>query len=163
MKMRKRYRPFLLAALCLCLSLTACGGPDGDIAGGDWRTTGVVDAYGTVARDGEEIGVCACLGPKAVYLYYDNEKHELFDTAVLPTDELGDEDWQFGEMSLSDFSGDYNSDLRLTLFHEDMSESYIVWEWEKNAGYLYQPSDSYFRESRVVDEPPGDDSLTEQT
>lgn len=130
MKMRKRYRPFLLA-LCLCLSLTACGGPDGDIAGGDWRTTGVVDAYGTVARDGEEIGVCACLGPKAVYLYYDNEKHELFDTAVLPTDELGDEDWQFGEMSLSDFSGDYNSDLRLTLFHEDMSESYIVWEWEK--------------------------------
>ena len=149
MKMRKRYRPFLLA-LCLCLSLTACGGPDGDIAGGDWRTTGVVDAYGTVARDGEEIGVCACLGPKAVYLYYDNEKHELFDTAVLPTDELGDEDWQFGEMSLSDFSGDYNSDLRLTLFHEDMSESYIVWEWEKGAGYLYQPSDSYFRESRVI-------------
>ena len=65
-------------------------------------------------------------------------------------------------MSLSDFSGDYNSDLRLTLFHEDMSESYIVWEWEKNAGYLYRPSDSYFRESRVVDEPPGDDSLTEQ-
>ena len=152
----------LALALVLCLSLAACGNSD-DVAGEDWRTTGVVDAYGTVARDGEEIGVCACLGPKAVYLYYDNEKHELFDTAVLPTDELGDEDWQFGEMSLSDFSGDYNSDLRLTLFHEDMSESYIVWEWEKGAGYLYQPSDSYFRESRVVDEPPGDDSLTEQT
>ena len=98
-----------------------------------------------------------------MYLYYDNEKHELFDTAVLPTDELGDEDWQFGEMSLSDFSGDYNSDLRLTLFHEDMSESYIVWEWEKGAGYLYQPYESIFRESRVGDEPPGDDSLTEQT
>ena len=162
MKTRKKYRSLLLTLL-LCLSLAACGSPDGDIAGGDWRTTGVVDAYGTIARDGEEIGVCACLGPKAVYLYYDNEKHELFDTAVLPTDELGDEDWQFGEMSLSDFSGDYNSDLRLTLFHEDMSESYIVWEWEKGAGYLYQPYDSYFRESRVVDEPPGDDSLTEQT
>ena len=83
--------------------------------------------------------------------------------AILGIDELGDEDWQFGEMSLSDFSGDYNSDLRLTLFHEDMSESYIVWEWEKDAGYLYRPSDSYFRESRVVDEPPADDILTEQT
>lgn len=162
MKTRKKYRALLLTLL-LCLSLTACGSPDGDIAGGDWRTTGAVDAYGTIARDGEEIDVCACLGPKAVYLYYDNEKHELFDTAVLPTDELGDEDWQFGEMSFSDFSGDYNSDLRLTLFHEDMSESYIVWEWEKGAGYLYRPYDSYFRESRVVDEPPGDDSLTEQT
>ena len=162
MKRMKKRLALLLAAL-LCLSLTACGSPDGDIAGGDWRTTGVVDAYGTVARDGEEIDVCACLGPKALYFYYNNEKHELFDTAVLPTDELGDEDWQFGEMSLSDFSGDYNSDLRLTLFHEDMSESYIVWEWEKGAGYLYRPYDSYFRESRVVDEPPGDDSLTEQT
>ena len=41
--------------------------------------------------------------------------------------------------------------------------SYIVWEWEKGAGYLYRPSDSYFRESRVVDEPPADDILTEQT
>ena len=92
MKTRKKYRSLLLAAL-LCLSLAACGDPDGDIAGGDWRTTGAVDAYGTIARDGEEIDVCACLGPKAVYLYYDNEKHELFDTAVLPTDELGDEDW----------------------------------------------------------------------
>ena len=138
MKTRKKYRSLLLAAL-LCLSLAACGNQDGDKAGGDWRTTGVVDAYGTIARDGEEIDVCACLGPKALYFYYNNGKHELFDTAVLPTDELGDEDWQFGEMSLSDFSGDYNSDLRLTLFHEDMSESYIVWEWEKGAGYLYQP------------------------
>ena len=55
MKTRKKYRSLLLAAL-LCLSLAACGDPDGDIAGGDWRTTGAVDAYGTVARDGEEIG-----------------------------------------------------------------------------------------------------------
>ena len=102
MKTRKKYRSLLLAAL-LCLSLAACGNQDGDKAGGDWRTTGVVDAYGTIARDGEEIDVCACLGPKALYFYYNNEKHELFDTAVLPTDELGDEDWQFGEMSLSDF------------------------------------------------------------
>ena len=50
MKTRKKYRSLLLTLL-LCLSLTACGSPDGDIAGGDWRTTGAVDAYGTVARD----------------------------------------------------------------------------------------------------------------
>ena len=82
----------VMLALAMAMSLAACGDPDGDIAGGDWRTTGAVDAYGTVARDGEEIDVCACLGPKALYFYYNNEKHELFDTAVLPTDELGDED-----------------------------------------------------------------------
>lgn len=162
MKTRKKYRSLLLAAL-LCLGMAACGSRTETSRAATGAPPGVVDAYGTIARDGEEIDVCACLGPKALYFYYNNEKHELFDTAVLPTDELGDEDWQFGEMSLSDFSGDYNSDLRLTLFHEDMSESYIVWEWEKGAGYLYRPSDSYFRESRVVDEPPADDILTEQT
>ena len=63
---RMKKRLALLLAALLCLSLTACGSPDGDIAGGDWRTTGAVDAYGTVARDGEEIDVCACLGPKAL-------------------------------------------------------------------------------------------------
>ena len=42
MKTRKKYRSLLLTLL-LCLSLAACGSPDGDIAGGDWRTTGVVD------------------------------------------------------------------------------------------------------------------------
>ena len=42
MKTRKKYRSLLLAAL-LCLSLAACGNQDGDKAGGDWRTTGVVD------------------------------------------------------------------------------------------------------------------------
>ena len=68
MKTRKKYRSLLLAAL-LCLSLAACGDPDGDIAGGDWRTTGAVDAYGTVARDGEEIDVCACLYALRIALY----------------------------------------------------------------------------------------------
>ena len=153
---RLKNRIALLLAAVLCLGLAACASPDNDIAGDDWRTTGVVAAYGTIAREGETIDVCVCPGPKAVYFYYNNEKHELFDVAVLPTDELGDEDWQFGEISFSDFSGDYNSDLQLTLFHEDMSESYIVWQWDEEAGFLCQPYDSYFRESRVADEPDND-------
>ena len=43
MKTRKKYRPFLLA-VCLCLSLTACGGSSDEIAGGDWGTPGAVVA-----------------------------------------------------------------------------------------------------------------------
>ena len=67
MKTRKKYRSLLLAAL-LCLSLAACGDPDGDIAGGDWRTTGAVDAYGTVAGRGGDRCVRLPRPQSAVFL-----------------------------------------------------------------------------------------------
>ena len=38
-----------------------------------WSDTDVIDAYGTVDRNGEQINVCVCHDQKAVYLYYDNE------------------------------------------------------------------------------------------
>ena len=44
----------LMAALALCLSLTACGGDQNedpnDVVGDDWRVTGVVRAEGTITR-----------------------------------------------------------------------------------------------------------------
>ena len=46
----------LLLALLLCLSLAACGNSD-DVAGDDWRTTGVVVGSGTIAHDGESVDV----------------------------------------------------------------------------------------------------------
>ena len=68
-----------ILALALCVSLTACGSADGK-----WRGTNVVDAYGTVTRGGEQTAVCVCHDRKAVYLYRDDETHQLLDTAALP-------------------------------------------------------------------------------
>ena len=77
----------LMLALTMCLGLAACGSLDRK-----WRDTDEIDAYGTVMRNGAQIDVCVCHDQKAVYLYYNDEKHELFDTAKLPTDEIYDYD-----------------------------------------------------------------------
>lgn len=148
----KRFFCLLTSAL-LCFALLAgCGS-----SGRKWRDTDVIDAYGTVERDGEQIDVGVCHDRKAVYLYFNNEEHELFDTAMLPTDEIYDTDWLLGNIILDDFTGDNNSDLQVYLEHADMSESYIVWTWEKGEGYVYQTDYSRFYEPIVIYDPPYDD------
>ena len=44
--MKKTLMPLLIAA---AVALSACGQ---DLSGGDWRTTGVVQAAGTISRSG---------------------------------------------------------------------------------------------------------------
>ena len=60
----------LVLALVLSLSLAACAGSDtntddgnqdNDIAGNDWRTTGIVRDSGTITRDGEDTTVLVCI------------------------------------------------------------------------------------------------------
>ena len=60
----------LVLALVLSLSLAACAGndantdgddQDNDIAGSDWRTTGIVRDSGTITRDGEDTTVLVCI------------------------------------------------------------------------------------------------------
>ena len=150
MKNLKKYMG-LLPALVMCLSLVACGS-----SGGEWSDANVIDDYDTVTRNGKQIDVCVCHDQEAVYLYYNNEEHELFDTAMLPTDKIYDEDWLIGVVDFSDFTGDNNGDLQVYISHADMSESYIVWTWEKDKGYVYQPDDSRFYEPRVIYDPNDD-------
>lgn len=151
MKNKKRFFCLLTLALLSFALLAGCGS-----SGRKWRDTDVIDDYGTVTRNGKQIDVCVCHDQKAVYLYYDDEEHELFDTAMLPTDEIYDTDWLLGKIIFSDFTGDNNSDLQAYLEHADMSESYIVWTWEESAGYVYQPYDSWFYHPIVVYGPEDD-------
>lgn len=149
MKKRKKYVSLLLA-LAMCLAMTACG--SSDVADFDTITHNgeETDGYYTVQRDGDEIDVFIGHDREAFYLFYGDEEHALFDKAPLPTDSLydqeeGDQDWELGTIDLSDWTGDGNSDLYVTLFHSDMSESQIGWHWEKDEGYVYQPDSSFFR------------------
>ena len=52
MKKRQIKRFFLTVPVVLGLSLVACGA-SGDVAGDDWRTSGVVAGSGTITHDGE--------------------------------------------------------------------------------------------------------------
>ena len=129
--------------------------------GREFRDTDVIDDYCIVHRDGMEFNVCICHDRKAIYIYYDDEDHELFDIAKLPTDDFYDydKDWLLGRISFSDFTGDGNDDLEVYIEHSDMSESYIVWTWEEDTGYVYQPDDSWFYKTIVIYDPPTDDTV----
>ena len=62
-----RQRAALLLAVLLCVALAGCTHgaenavePDEqlDLAGADWRTWGLVNAMGTITRDGTDTDVC---------------------------------------------------------------------------------------------------------
>ena len=98
----------------------------------------------TFERYGEEIRVLIGHDQEAISIYNNDDKRDLLDKAALPTQELHDNNWEIELIDTTDFNGDGNSDLRITLAHEDENESYIVWEWEEGKGYVYQPDDSWF-------------------
>ena len=54
--MKNRWKHIFIPVLtmALCLRLAACGNSD-DVAGNDWRTTGVVAGSGTITHDGESV------------------------------------------------------------------------------------------------------------
>ena len=144
--MTKRNRFFCLLTLVLfCLALLAgCGS-----SGRKWSDSDVIDDYGMITRDGKETAVCVCHDQENVYFYTDDDKHKFVDSAALPTDELYDEDWYIALVIFDDLDEDCNSDLEVYLEHADLSESYIVWTWEKSTGYVYQPEYSFFYEPTV--------------
>ena len=67
-------------ALILCagtvLSLAACGG-DGDVAGDDWRTTGLVAASGTITHDGQSVDVVVTVDEESAAFYWDRPEQLL--------------------------------------------------------------------------------------
>ena len=118
MKYMKRFFCLPTLALLSLALLAGCGSPDSESQDAD-----VIYDFGeTIERNGEQIDVCVCHDQKAVYFYYDDEEHKLLDKAALPTQELHDKNWEIEFVDTTDFTGDGNSDLRITLEHEDESE-----------------------------------------
>ena len=150
MKNMKRFF-CLLTLVLLSLSLLAgCGSPvspDSDLDDTDMIIE--CDYAGEIARNREMIPILVRHDQEAIYIYYDEifdgeEEYRLLDKAELPMHELQDTDWDVEWVDVRNFAGDYNDDLRVTLRHADYSVSYIVWIWEKDKGYVYQPDDSWF-------------------
>ena len=160
MNLLKKAFVFLLAAV-LCLSLTACGGsgpdvesdvgessdepdPGGggdrpDIAGADWRTTGIWRGDGTITRDGEDTDVLLCIHEADADFYYDTEEQVLFDSVDYPIT-LESDAWEaFQSIAFADLNGDGNSDV-IMKFNNGSSELLMVWFWDtESAEFVYQP------------------------
>ena len=85
-KWKRRYG--LIGVVVLCLMLAACGGSaettesngSDDVAGEDWRTTGVVVGKGTIVRDGESITVLATVDPMSAAFFRDQFEPEVVDS-----------------------------------------------------------------------------------
>lgn len=129
-------KKLLLSVLCLimCLSLVACEkGKTDDVAGSDWRTTGVIVASGTVTHDRKDTDVLVCLDTDGVKLYYNEPTQRLFASADFHLPFKSDPRDKFESISLDDINGDLNSDIVLTINGEKFqwvwdSDRFVSWE-----------------------------------
>ena len=129
-------------ALVLCLSLAACGNSD-DVAGEDWRTTGVVVGSGTITGDGESVDVLVTVDPNNAAFYRDQEEQVLFDSVAFP-ETIEDISSSAFQISFDDQNGDGESDVLVEIGHEDMSNTTMLWLWDPQERYVYQPDYSSF-------------------
>ena len=136
----------LWLTLLLSLSLTACGGsgstdPD-DVAGDDWRVTGVVRDTGTITRNGGDVDVLVCINADSADFYYDSEEQTLYGYAAYPAP-LQSDPWEaFQSIDFADRNGDGNGDVAM-LFQLDGQQVLLVWFWDADAdAYTFQPEES---------------------
>lgn len=144
----------LVMALLLCFCLAACGsGTDelyeedpNDIVGDDWRTTGIIQEYGTITRNGEDTPVAVCVHAEDAAFYYDSEEQTLFDSVDYPIALTGDPWEAFQSIDFADRNGDGNSDVAMT-FVEDGDTMLMVWFWNgENDMFEFQPEESQLTE-----------------
>ena len=127
MKNRWKHIFIPVLAMALCLSLAACGNSD-DVAGEDWRTTGVVVGSGTITHDGESVDVLVTADPNSAAFYRDQEEQLLFDSVAFP-ETIEDISSSAFQISFDDQNGDGESDVLVEIGHEDMSNTTMLWLW----------------------------------
>ena len=142
MKNRWKHIFIPVPAMALCLSLAACGNSD-DVAGEDWRTTGVVVGSGTITHDGESVDVLVTADPNSAAFYRDQEEQVLFDSVAFP-ETIEDISSSAFQISFDDQNGDEESDVLVEIGHEDMSNTTMLWLWAPQERYVYQPDYSSF-------------------
>lgn len=148
----KKWEAYLALALALVLSLclAACGNSgantngddqDNDIAGSDWRTTGIVRDSGIITRDGEDTTVLVCINKDEADFYLDSEEQTLFGYVTYP-DSIA-EPWEsFQGIDFSDRNDDGNSDVRMD-FQTGDTTIIMIWYWDNAAEeFVYQPDAS---------------------
>ena len=137
---------FAVAALTGCGGNADVGGVDGGSNGGyvegaDWRTWGIIDAYGTLVADGNSTDVCVCLYADRAELYYDEESQSLFRTIEYP-ETLTTEQYENVTISFDDLDGDGNTDVTIGSITPDGAERRFSYVYDMDE-YVYMEALSY--------------------
>ena len=127
----------LISALALCLSFAACGNSD-DVAGDDWRTTGVVVGSGTITHTGEgSVKVLVTIDENSADFYRDEQNQILFDSVAFPMT-ISDAKESFNDISFDDINGDGESDVCVSFVHAPGESTQMVWLWDAEERYVFR-------------------------
>ena len=88
--------------------------------------------------DAERIDVCVCVHTEDAAIYYDTAEQVLLDEAVYP-ETIPDAQSAYSGISFDDLNADAQGDIRMTFLHEDGTQTVLVWYWDAEGGYVYQP------------------------
>lgn len=128
MKNRWKNTAFFAQVMVLCLCLAACGNSD-DVAGDDWRTTGMVVDSGTITHDGDSVDVLVTVSESSAAFYRDIPEQVLFDSVAFPMD-IPDAEQAFHSISFDDLDGDGESDVWVSFLHENGDATDLIWIWD---------------------------------
>ena len=125
-----------MLTLVLCLSLVACGNSD-DVAGDDWRTTGMVVGSGTITHDGESVDVLVTVSESSAAFYRDLPEQILFDSVSFPMN-IPDAEQAFNAISFDDMDDDGESDVLVSFIHENGDATELIWIWDPVERYVFR-------------------------
>ena len=127
----------LLLAAVFCLSMAACDGSADDVAGDDWRVSGVVAGSGTITHDGESVDVLVTVSPTSAAFYRDLPEQVLFDSVSFPMN-IPDAAQAFNAISFEDTDGDGESDVLVSFIHENGDATELIWIWDPAERYVFR-------------------------
>lgn len=140
----------LLLALVICFSFAACSnnsddedyGDDGDVAGADWRTWGIIDSCETMFMGSNEVNICVCVNDDGADFYYDDDSQTLFASVAFPmTIENARE--RIDGMSFGDIDQDEIGDFVIYFTNEDTEDYTFIWYWDDSIEqFVFSEEDS---------------------
>ena len=136
MKNRWKHIFIPVLAMALCLSLAACGNSD-NVAGDDWRTTGMVVGSGTITHDGESVDVLVTVSESSAAFYRDLPEQILFDSVSFPMS-IPDAEQAFNAISFDDINDDGESDVLVSFIHENGDATELIWIWDPVERYVFR-------------------------
>lgn len=136
--MKNRWKHIFIPVLtmALCLSLAACGNSD-NVAGDDWRTTGMVVGSGTITHDGESVDVLVTVSESSAAFYRDLPEQALFDSVSFPMN-IPDAEQAFNAISFDDMDDDGESDVLVSFIHENGDATELIWIWDPVERYVFR-------------------------